>query len=157
CPEVGERYAGEVLDDFYDLTATGFVYQPWVQFSEPLFRGKRVSVELDGLGFPTRHTRNVRRPDARKTVDVFVFGGSTTFGYWVADENTWPSYLATILDEEVSRAGEPLQIRVTNYGRGYFNPSLEAALFLDLLKTGHRPALAVFMDGVNMGQAQDIP
>src|SRR5262249_1309836 len=43
------------------------------------------------------------------------------------------------------------------YGRGYFNPSQEAILLVDLLKSGHRPSLAIFMDGVNNPGAIDVP
>jgi len=158
CQERGVGYANDVLDDFYDLTAQGFVYQPWVQFSEPPFRGRRVSVELDRLGFPMRHTTNAATStDSRDTVDVFVFGGSTTFGYHVADEDTWPSQLAQVLNDGASGTRLLPRVRVNNYGRGYYNPSQELGLFLDLLKTGHRPALAIFMDGVNVGPAEDIP
>jgi hypothetical protein len=158
CQEAGERYASDVLDDFYELTAKGFAYEPWVQFSEPQFHGKRVSVELDGLGFPIRRTIHTStRSDSRNTVEVFVFGGSTTFGYHVADEDTWPSHLARALDKEKTRPEISRRVRVTNYGRGYYNPSQELALFLDLLKTGHRPTLAVFMDGVNIGPPEDVP
>lgn len=158
CREAGERYAAEVLDDFARLTAMGFVYQPWVQFSEPAFRGKRVSVELDVLGFPVRRTVSVAvPPDRLDTVHVFVFGGSTTFGYHVADEDTWPSQLARVLNDKAGDEGTSRRVQVTNYGRGYFNPSQEFALFVDLLKTGYRPALAIFMDGVNIGRAVDVP
>src|SRR5262245_19838623 len=31
---IPEEYAADVLDDFYDLSRLGFIYQPWVQFSE---------------------------------------------------------------------------------------------------------------------------
>jgi hypothetical protein len=46
------RYVGRVLDEFYDLEQEGFVYQPWVQFSEPPFAGRFVNVDVDERGFP---------------------------------------------------------------------------------------------------------
>src|SRR5262249_29714696 len=85
-------------------------------------------------------------------INIFVFGGSTTFGYHVSDEHTWPSYLSQILNET-----SEVNIKVTNYGRGYFNPSQEAILLADLLKSGHRPSLAIFMDGVNPPHSIDGP
>jgi hypothetical protein len=81
-----------------------------------------------------------------------VFGGSTTFGYNVSDEHTWPSYLSHVLNETSG-----VDVQVTNYGRGYFNPSQEAILLQDLLKSGHRPSLALFMDGRNPPGAIDVP
>src|SRR2546422_6267047 len=32
---VNAFYIGNVLDDFFSLSKLGFIYQPWVQFSEP--------------------------------------------------------------------------------------------------------------------------
>lgn len=155
--EVSQSHAAEVLDDFYDLSQVGFVYQPWVQFSEPPFAGQRVSVGVDGRGFPVRGTSNPPANPARPAIEVFVLGGSTTFGYNVADEHTWPSRLSVALNAQAQAAGLPYQINVTNYGRGYYDSSQEMVLFIDLLKNGHRPALVIFMDGVNWGPARDVP
>jgi len=149
---IPEEYAADVLDDFYDLSHLGFIYQPWVQFSEPPFSGKRVHIDRDIRGFPVRRTINPANQTERPTIRIFVFGGSTTFGYYVSDEHTWPSYLSQILNET-----SEVDIQVTNYGRGYFNPSQEAILLQDLLKSGYRPSLVVFMDGLNTPRAIDVP
>jgi hypothetical protein len=84
-------------------------------------------------------------------VRIFTLGGSTTFGYNVSDEHTWPSFLSKILNQKARAEGLGIHVEVTNYGRGFFNPSQEAILAADLLKHGHRPNLMVFMDGVNHG------
>ena len=55
---VDEAYAGDVLYDFSHLAKLGFAYQPWVQFSEPPYKGKLVNVDVDSLGFSIRRTRN---------------------------------------------------------------------------------------------------
>jgi len=149
---IPEEYAADVLDDFYDLSRLGFIYQPWVQFSEPPFSGKRVHIDRDARGFPARRTINPAAQTKRPTITIFVFGGSTTFGYFVSDEHTWPSYLSRILNETSG-----VDVQVTNYGRGYFNPSQETVLLQDLLKSGHRPSLVVFMDGLNPPRAIDVP
>lgn len=144
------------MDSFFELAQRGFIYQPWVQFSEPLYQGKRVHIDLDSKGFPIRRTTNPGK-DQSSTVQIFTLGGSTTFGYNVSDEHTWPSYLSEILAERVVVAGLNLRVEVTNYGRGFYNPSQETALLIDLLRSGHRPSLIVFMDGVNWGAPQDVP
>src|SRR5262249_27453175 len=109
-------------------------------------------IDRDIRGFPVRRTINPDNQTSRPVINIFVFGGSTTFGYYVSDEHAWPSYLSRILNEAAG-----VEVQVTNYGRGYFNPSQEAILFTDLLKSGHRPSLAVFMDGVNPLEAEDVP
>jgi lysophospholipase L1-like esterase len=149
---IPEEYAADVLDDFYDLSRLGFIYQPWVEFSEPPFSGKRVHIDRDIRGFPVRRTINPARQTNRPIITIFVFGGSTTFGYNVSDEHTWPSYLSRVLNETSG-----VDVQVINYGRGYFNPSQEAILLQDLLKSGHRPSLALFMDGLNPPRAIDVP
>jgi lysophospholipase L1-like esterase len=149
--------ASRVLDDFYSLAALGFAYQPWVQFVEPRYDGERVHVDVDARGFAYRRTSNPLRTAAGPAVQVFALGGSTTFGYNVADEHTWPSWLAAILDRSLERAGVSAGVEVTNWGRGYFYPTQEVALLADLLRSGYRPDVVIFMDGVNLGPAADVP
>jgi hypothetical protein len=151
--EVSREHASEVLDDYYALGQKGFIYQPWVQFSEPQFAGKHVTVDINEHGFT--HRRTVNPHLSGPVVDVFVFGGSTTFGYNVADQHTWPSYLSAILNDKARNEG--FQVRVTNFGRGYYDTSQELALIVSLLKSGYRPKLALFMDGVNLGPVKDEP
>jgi hypothetical protein len=153
---VDASYAGNVLDDFFNLSKLGFTYQPWVQFSEPPYHGKLVNVDVDSKGFPIRRTLNPHNGQL-PTILIFALGGSTTFGYNVSDEHTWPSYLAKVLNERVSTASVPLQIKVMNYGRGFYNPSQETILLIDLLKSGFRPHFVIFMDGINWGSEQDVP
>src|SRR5262249_6692209 len=43
-------YVGEMLDDFTGLAKLGFIYQPWVEFSEPPFKSKLVNIDLDERG-----------------------------------------------------------------------------------------------------------
>lgn len=155
--EVNPALAAEMLDDFYALGRRGFIYQPWVQFSEPPFAGKHLSVDIDERGIPLRRTLNPPTDKSKPVINVFILGGSTTFGYHVADEHTWPSYLSAILNEKAKSRGLNLQVSVMNYGRGYYDTSQEMALIIDLLKSGHRPSLILFMDGVNLGGKEDIP
>lgn len=148
---VNPIYAAEVLDDFFILSQKGFIYQPWVQFSEPIFHGKRVNVDLDELGFPIRRTINPQMNGGQIPIKIFVLGGSTTFGYNVSDEHTWPTAFARILNEKSKNLELNLNVQVINYGRGFYYSSQEVVLLIDLLKMGHRPSLVIFMDGVNEG------
>src|SRR5262245_14191728 len=86
--EVGLRYLGEEAR----MQVHGFAYEPWL-----LFRNPTVSESLlhtDSAGF--RRTAAPRQ-QAGNPLDVFVFGGSTTFGYGVADAETIPSHLQRAL------------------------------------------------------------
>ncbi|MCA9421684.1 MAG: hypothetical protein KC592_11730 [Nitrospira sp.] len=153
---VDERYAGAVLDEFFELAKLGFPYQPWVQFAEPSYNGKHVNVDCDSKGFPIRRTLNPQKEQS-SVFRVFILGGSTTFGYNVSDGHTWPSFLSDILNQRLGSSGKKVQVEVMNYGRGFYFPSQETALLIDLFRSGHRPNLVIFMDGVNWGEKQDIP
>jgi lysophospholipase L1-like esterase len=148
----------DVLKDFGDLEKRGFTYQPWVGFSGPAFEGRRVHVDRMERRFVVRRTiPSMGAPEDRLQKDVYIFGGSTTFGVNVADEETWPSYLSVILDEHFEKGStESVSFRVVNWGRQWYSPSEEVALLIDLLRTGHRPDVVVFMDGTN-GPGRDIP
>ncbi|MBI5722943.1 MAG: SGNH/GDSL hydrolase family protein [Planctomycetes bacterium] len=76
--------------------------------------------------------------------NVFVFGGSTTFGYGVADDQTIASHLQEHLG---TAAGRP--VKVYNFGRGYYYSTQERILFQELLLADARPNMAIFIDGLN--------
>ncbi len=147
----------QINTDFNALFRRGMYYQPWVEYSEPLFESKTVNVLTDPTGIPLRKTPNSKKTDGLPTFKVYCFGGSTTFGYNVADEQTYPAYLDSILKAYFSTNRVEANIEVVNYGRGYYSPSEELQLLIDLLKLGHRPSLVIFLDGLNMGQPMDIP
>jgi hypothetical protein len=118
-------------------------------FFRTIFVGKRVSVVPDPRGFPVRKTVNPANEQGRPVTGVF--------GYHVSDEHTFPTYLSTVLNERARAAALATHVEVTNYGRGFYYPSQETVLLLDLLRLGHRPKLVIFMDGVNLGTTQDVP
>lgn len=76
---------------------------------------------------------------------IFVFGGSTTFGYGVADDETIPAYLEAALNEAAN--GQP--VYVYNFAQGGFFSTMEMIQFQGLLNDGYRPDMAVFIDGHN--------
>ena len=139
------------LQEIYEIMSEGShvitpAYEPWTTFKEPPYRGKWVNVTADGYRLNGQPHQREQPP----SVQVFVFGGSTTFGYGVKDADTIPARLEAELPNSA----------VTNYGRGYYYSSLELMLFLKLLKEGKVPDAAVFIDGLNdtrMLSRGDIP
>lgn len=149
------RYGEAVYDAFPDLARPqvdrlfneaypypNFQYAPYAQFRELPRRGQYVNVATDGY--------RVNKPQGPWPLDtaffnVFVFGGSTTFGYGVADEETIPARIQAHLT--VRSQGKPP--RVYNFGRGYYFSPQERVLFETLVHQGHIPDLAVFIDGAN--------
>ena len=84
-------------------------------------------------------------PPARDAVTVFVFGGSTTLGFGLPDDQT----LASALEASLGRRYPGRMVRCYNFGRGYYFSAQERALFESLLAQGVAPNLAVFIDGLN--------
>lgn len=125
-----------LLDEFGTFDHQGYQYEPYVGFAPYPCNGRTLNVDAPEAEFPRRRTL----PAVDKAVtSVYVFGGSTSFGIYVSDKDTWPSSLQALLPGA----------RVTNFGRPYYYSTQEVALFLRLLKTGHRPDVVVFMDGLN--------
>ena len=131
----------EVDDLLKETWSRPFIYEPFTQFKERPYRGFYVNVDSSGF----RITKNQGPwPPQSKCLNIFLFGGSTTFGYGVPDGQTIAShlqeYLATRLDRDV---------RVYNFGRGYYYSTQERILYEELLASGFVPHMAIFIDGMN--------
>jgi hypothetical protein len=157
CEGISPAEAAAVQDDFYGQSLNWYTYQPWVQFADAPYRSPHLNVLWDEAGILRRRTANPPNPDKLPEILVWTFGGSTTFGYYVADAENWPSNLSQILNERARQEHLRVHIRVENYGRAAYEPNQEAILLWSLLRSGQRPSLVIFMDGVNTGEEYDYP
>ena len=109
------------------------IFEPYTVFRVPAMTGRYVNV--DAAGF--RHgARPLPWPPDSDEGNVFVFGASTAFGYGVADADTIPSQL-----------GEQLGAPIYNFATPNYTSVQERIRFEQLLLQGHRPRVAVFIDG----------
>lgn len=132
-----------MLREVWSRNGTGdLVYNEYTQFKEKAFQGKYITVSEHGF----RHVKNQGPwPLDPKYLNIFVFGGSLAFNYGVADQQTLVSYLQEILNEK-----RPLSdVRIYNFGQGYYFSTQERVLFEQLLLDGHVPDIAIFLDGPN--------
>jgi len=118
-----------------------YVYEPFTQFKEGPYQGRFVTVDTNGF---RQGRRPAPWPPVHESLNVFVFGGSTTFGYGLPDGETIPAHLEDVLTGRTGRA-----VRVYNFGRGYYFSTQERVLFEQLLAAGVVPDVAVFVDGLN--------
>jgi hypothetical protein len=118
------------------------LYEPFAQFKERPWHGQFVNV--DPNGFRRGRDQGPWPPDPH-AVNVFVFGGSTTFGMGLPDDQTVPSHLQDVLAHR--RPG--VAVRVYNFGAGYYFSTQERVQFEQLLLAGVVPDVAVFVDGLN--------
>ncbi len=117
-------------------------FMPYTVFCERPFNG--VYVNVDKAGF--RYSRDQGPwPPSNAFYNIFIFGGSTTFGYGVSDGETIPSRLQEILN---SRLSAPF-VKVYNFGCNSFFSTQERIFLESLLLQGHRPDLVIFIDGLN--------
>lgn len=118
------------------------VFEPFTLFKEQPYRGTFVTISESGF----RHVKNQAPwPLDRHNLNIFVFGGSTAFGYGVRDEDTIPSHLQEYLSQIEPRR----QVAVYNFGRGYYFSTNERNLFENMLTKGFVPSVVVFIDGLN--------
>ncbi len=139
-----EVYPGMSASEIDDLLAETWsrphIYQPFTQFRERTFAGRYVNVSAEGY----RVSREQGPwPPAEDSLNVFLFGGSTTFGYGVNDDQTIASYLQPFLAEGLNR-----DVRVYNFGQGHYYSTQERIQFTELLASGAVPDVALFIDGL---------
>lgn len=152
--DVAEKYSDVDLTKVYPKFSSGEIaeiqkenqerpslYEPFTQFKERPYSGKYVNVSEAGFRFSKDQESWPLKPE---NFNVFVFGGSTTFNYGLPDDQTIASYL-----QEYLSALKKEKVAVYNFGRsGYFSTQ-ERILFEQLLVAGHRPDMAIFIDGLN--------
>ncbi len=147
-------YPGRSAEDIVALLnenwGRALMYEPYTQFTEAPFEGRFVNVTEAGY---RKVADQGPWPPQKENFNVFVFGGSTTFGYGVADEETIPSQLQQRLGKSSTR-----RVSVYNFGRAYYYSSQERILFGNLLAGGVVADVAVFIDGLNeFHYRNDVP
>jgi hypothetical protein len=149
-----DKYGESVIEEVYSGMDKGglrqlldetwsrpLAYEAFTEFKERPHSGQWVNVHEAGFRLGKDQKPWPPEPQA---MSIFVFGGSTTFGYGVADDQTVPSNLQELLTD---RLGIP--IAVYNFGRAYYYSTQERLLFEKLLISGYAPKLAIFIDGIN--------
>ncbi len=139
-PDLGRDEVSYML---YETWSRAIEYEPFLQFQEKPFKGSFVNVSEHGF----RLSKNQGPwPLSPNYFSIFLFGGSTTFGYGVPDDQTIASYLQEALAGHPQK-GKP--IRVYNFGQGFYYSVQERMLFQKLLMQGVVPDMVIFVDGIN--------
>ena len=143
--KIAHYYPGMAEDEVNELLHESWsrqlAYSSFTEIAERPYQGRYVNVSP--AGFRVGRDQGPW-PPAEGNFNVFLFGGSTAFGYSVRDEETVASYLQFALAKELRKP-----VKVYNFGCAYYYSSQERVLFQLLLGRGLRPDLAVFLDGLN--------
>lgn len=113
-------------------------WHPFVYFRRQPFTGTQINIDSAGR---RRTVDGVAVPGAPS---MLFFGGSTTWGTDARDGGTIPSVVARLLREQGIR-----NVEVVNYGESGYVLAQGVASLLQQLRTGARPSIVVFYDGIN--------
>lgn len=116
--------------------------QLFTGYGESPYQGKFLNVSK--YGFRVGANQGAWLPVHEGNFVVFLFGGSTTFGYGVTDDQALGSQLQPLLAKKLGRP-----VTVYNFGQGGYYSTQERLLFEKLIMAGQRPDLAIFVDGLN--------
>ena len=133
-PKLYPGWAAADVKTLLDETSRNgeYEYQPFTDFRERPFRGRFVNVDPAGFRFSKDQAPWPPRPQA---INVFIFGGSTTFGVGLPDDQTIASYL-----QELAIADHPARpVAVYNFAVPAYFSSQELILFQQLLNAGFVP------------------
>ena len=139
---VEKVYGKEQVKDYLKVIeeqTSALKYEPFIEFKEQPRSGKFVSVSQKGNRCNKNDIPNCDGPLGGKN-EIWIFGGSTTFGYGVKNNETIPAYLENFYEGKK---------KVINFGSGYYYSNQERILFQKLLQNYESPYAAVFIDGVN--------
>ncbi len=138
--ELAEVYPGLTRSDAEQvMTETAVItseYEPFAEFKPSPVSSKHMNVSPHGF----RSIGPTQAPwPPKDKFTVFVFGGSTTFGNGIADDQTIPAHIQSMMPHA----------SVYNFGAGAYFSTQERIRFEQLLFNGHVPNLAIFVDGLN--------
>jgi hypothetical protein len=114
-----------------------YANHPVLEYQERIQESENYNVGIEGIRFDHKVT-----PETAPYLingSVWVFGGSTTFGQGVKDDETITAYLNRIDSSQT----------YINFGVHAFHQSNEISKMLLLLNKGYLPSKIIFIDGLN--------
>lgn len=144
--EITALYNTNQPERYRDVIAEGWrmgdtVYSPFVEYRMTPYQGKAFTITEDGYRPNRLSPQDLNRAAGAK---VFVFGGSTTMGSGVMDDETIPAGI-----ERALRAAGRTDVQVFNFGVVSYFSTQEMIALQRLLTAGTKPDVAVFVDGLN--------
>ena len=129
-----EDYLRVIEEQTYPLK-----YTPFIEFREEPRLGKFVAVSEIGNRCNQNDLNKCSGPLGGKE-EIWIFGGSTSFGYGVKNDETIAAYLEKFYQGKKN---------IINFGNGYFYSTQERIFFQNLLTYLDPPYAAIFIDGAN--------
>jgi hypothetical protein len=138
-----ERSDAEIEELLTYQHYVGVLYQPHIQVVSE--RGIFSGWGFHETGFRFIGLDQGPWPPDPSALTIFVFGGSTTAGSGLEDDETIPAHMQAQL--RAALPGAP--INVYNFGQPGFHSPVERVYLESLVADGFVPDIAVFIDGYN--------
>ena len=132
---------GKDFEDYVDVyinQSNAMMYEPLTEFKEKIKNSKFVSVSELGNRCTQINLKNCE-PAKGGGDEIWIFGGSTVFGYGLKNDETIAAYLNKLIKNK----------RVINFGQGYYNSNQSRIYFQNLLTFLPKPHAAIFLEGYN--------
>lgn len=139
----GQPWAEDFWREQRAAYVDGWQYEPFLLWSTRPFHGRYLNAETSPFGVLRRTSPPPQACAGKQVKQVWVFGGSSTFGIGDPDFATIPSQLSDVLNARGERC-----FAVTNFAVSGYNSNQELIVLLRQLQS-HKPDVAVFYDGFN--------
>jgi lysophospholipase L1-like esterase len=134
----GQSWVHRYMVEFHAAGETE--WRSYVYWRSHTYHGTYINIDAQGL----RHTWNASPSPTAGQPKIFMFGGSTMWGWGSRDEFTIPSYVSKTLAKIPNAAPW-----VVNYGEAGYVTTQEVLTLMLELRRGNIPDVVVFYDGVN--------
>ena len=139
--KIPDCYAQETWFEQYTMEAKQVFYKtewtPYTYWQVKPFVGTHINVSA-------HFGRKTWQSSCTNSSTIYMFGGSTLWGWGARDDFTIPSCLSKTLAHQYGKS-----VQVLNYGQLGYVSSQEILTLLGLLREGHRPDMVIFYDGLN--------
>ena len=126
---VDSQYVFEVLKDYQNYLSQNnskLQYYPSFEYSSRPYQSKHINIIKSKDDYNQSITlpyNKLKRIDSIKT--IFCFGGSTTYGWFVSDEHSWPSLLMKIMNTDINE-----KVILKNYAVPAYSATQETNQFM---------------------------
>lgn len=121
-----------------------FDWQPYLYWKTKPFSGKYINVDEDRTRKTWLYEIKTGSSQSKNKKRIFIFGGSTVWGWGARDDYTIPSLVNKYLFEKYG-----INIEIINFGEIAFVSTQEILRLMFELQKGNIPDIVVFYDGLN--------
>ena len=155
-PKGSMRFGMETLKEVYpnlsekDILTLGheswynqdFKYEPYIQFTRKAKKGKFLNIHEEGFRYIQDQCSY---PINKGNYNIFLFGGSTAFGYGVGDNDT----IASRIQYRLRNNYNFTSVCVYNFGMGAYFSIQEGILLQNLIRKNQIPDMGIYIDLLN--------